>query len=218
MSIRARVSFLKTKFISVDNAEDKLGLTVSHYLNAKTAACTNAKNVQVLNVHPPVLTKDDKMLLIKEYMETFSEDEKVEFIQEMYNDKCELLSLITRLFKKFNEKVGVCQASEQQLFMKHFDELYFKIAVMEGITSNPKHFITTSIKAMRRLQTEKRVNLVYKFSQMLIDINYFDQSNYLMRLDRMPFGLLHYVIQFFTCTNTRQVLQFVSFMHLTPYN
>ena len=165
----------------------------------------------MLNVHPPILTKDDKMWLIKKYMETFSEDEKVECISELCKDGCELLSLITKLFKELDEKIGVCQTSEQQLFMKHFDEFYFNIAVMEGITSNPKHFITTSIKAMSRLQTEKRVNLVYKFSQMLTALNHFDQSNYLMRLDRMPFGLLDYVIQFFTCTNTRQVLQFGSF-------
>jgi hypothetical protein len=82
---------------------------------------------------------------------------------------------------------------------------------MEGISSNPKHFIATSIKAMERLQDGRIVNLVYKSSKMLTNVNNFDQSSYLMRLDRMPFGLLDYVIQFFTCTNTRQVLQFVLF-------
>ena len=216
MSIRSRVSFLKTKFSSVDNAEDNLGLTVSHYMSNETP-CTNLRNTERMseqvrrNVDPLILTKDDKILLIKKYMETLTEDEKVECIQEIYDDRCELLSLITKLFTKVNEKVGVCQTTEQQLFSKHLDELYFKIAVMEGIRSNPKHFITTSIKAMKRLQAESRCNLVYKFCQMLTYVNNFDQSSYLMRLDRMPFGLLDYVIQFFTCTNTRQVLQFVSF-------
>ena len=185
MSIRSRVSFLKTKFSSVDNAEDNLGLTVSHYMSTETP-CTNLRNSERMseqvrrNVDPLILTKDDKILLIKKYMETLTEDEKVECIQEIYDDRCELLSLITKLFTKVNEKVGVCQTTEQQLFSKHLDELYFKIAVMEGIRSNPKHFITTSIKAMKRLQAESRCNLVYKFCQMLTDVNNFDQSSYLM--------------------------------------
>jgi hypothetical protein len=44
MSIRSRVSFLQTKFSSVDNAEDiNFGLTVSHYMITGTQ-CTNLKN------------------------------------------------------------------------------------------------------------------------------------------------------------------------------
>lgn len=211
MSIRSRVSFLKTKFLTVDNAEDKLGLTISHYMNTEIS-CTHLNNSERFseqvqrNVEPLVLSTDDKMVLIKKYMQTLSEDEKVKCILNVDNERCELFSLTIKLMAKVNEKFGVCRTSEHQIFMKQLDEMYFKIALMEGISSNPKCFISTSIKAMKRLEAEKKVNLVYKFCQMLIDVNHFDHSSCLLRLDRMPFGLLDYVIQFFTCTNTRQVL------------
>ena len=59
------------------------------------------------------------------YMETLTEYQTVKCIQEIYDDRCELLSLMTKLiFTKVNEKVGVCQTTEQQLFSKHLDELY----------------------------------------------------------------------------------------------
>lgn len=58
---------------------------------------------------------------------------------------------------------------------------------------------------MTRLQLEKKPNLAYKFSEMLTSQKFSDVTEPVIKLDRMPFGLLDYTIQFFTCPNVKQV-------------
>ena len=83
-----------------------------------------------------------------------------------------------------------------QDIMTIMDEAFLSLAMKNGLTSNPKYFVSTSIMAMKRLSSENKPNLVYKFNQMLT----LQKATNLpaLELDRMPFGLLDYVIQFFT--------------------
>ena len=48
---------------------------------------------------------------------------------------------------------------------------------------------------------------------MLTDCKHFDQSEYVVNLDRMPFGLLDFTIQFFTCTHIKQVSEHYKHKH-----
>lgn len=91
--------------------------------------------------------------------------------------------------------------------MKFMDEAFLSLAVKNELFSNPKYFVSNSIKAMKRLSLANKQNLVYKFSQMLI----LQKATNLpvLQLDRMPFGLLEYVIEFFTSTNINQVYSVV---------
>ena len=60
------------------------------------------------------------------------------------------------------------------------------------------------MNAMKRLEDNSKPNLVLKFCQGLAR----DRPNnagQLIPIHRMPFGLIQYCIEFFTCTNVMQV-------------
>lgn len=94
-----------------------------------------------------------------------------------------------------------------QDIMTLIDEAFLSLAMKNGLTSNPKYFVSTSIMAMKRLSSENKPNLVYKFSQMLTLQK--TTNSPVLQLDRMPFGLLDYIIQFFTAVNVNQVICFL---------
>ena len=81
------------------------------------------------------------------------------------------------------------------------DNVFFSVAEMEGIKSNPSRFISLSVQAMKNLQSKKKSNLLFKFAQC-VGKQRPDDSDTLMPMDRMPFGLLQYQIELFTCCNT----------------
>ena len=81
-----------------------------------------------------------------------------------------------------------------QDIMTIMDEAFLSLAMKNGLISNPKYFVSTSIMAMKRLSSENKPNLVYKFMLTLQKATNLP----VLQLDRMPFGLLDYVIQFFT--------------------
>ena len=78
-----------------------------------------------------------------------------------------------------------------------------------GINSNPESFVSISVEAMKRLQDYKKNNLVYKFSKT-IATDRLKEKIPLLQVDRMPFGLVEYVIEFHTYTNTMYVLHLVN--------
>ena len=84
------------------------------------------------------------------------------------------------------------------------DQLYALVAEKMGLTSTVLGFVRLSLEAMRRLELNDKVNLVIKFSQGFANERP-DNSGPLIPLHRMPFGLLQYCIEFFTCTNVMQV-------------
>ena len=62
-----------------------------------------------------------------------------------------------------------------------------------GIDSNPADFAALSLEAMLLLQRNDKPNLVYKWN---------DEGKPSLDLNRMPFGMLQYIIEFFSCTVT----------------
>ena len=84
------------------------------------------------------------------------------------------------------------------------DQLYALVAENMGLTSTVLGFVRLSLEAMRRLELNDKVNLVIKFCQGFANERP-DKSGPLIPLHRMPFGLLQYCIEFFTCTNVMQV-------------
>ena len=84
------------------------------------------------------------------------------------------------------------------------DKLYTWVAYKKGITSNPRTFVQLSQEAMKRLEDNSKVNLVFKFCQGLA-LDRPDKSGPLKPIHWMPFGLMQHCIEFFTCTNVTQV-------------
>lgn len=81
------------------------------------------------------------------------------------------------------------------------DKMFSNLAKHAGINSNLSDFISLSIGAMKILQKAGKHNLVYKWSKCIVGEN----GKPLMTLDRMPFGLIEYQMEFFTATNVMQV-------------
>lgn len=225
-SIRQRVKALRSRYKTVQNAESKLGLDVDHYMGFvgdsehdetqprikitpenwnSLSHLTQSQKVEAIEKIFPTLDTNGKMTCCKDIFLKESDD-----IQDL------ILSLILIIVKSNDLD------NNNNKTMKFLDELYMHLAVSTGITSNPRNFGSISIKAMARLQSAKKPNLVYKFSEMLTAQKSLNVTEPVIKLDRMPFGLLDYTIQFFTCPNVRQVqkispilLVLLFFMYIT---
>jgi len=81
---------------------------------------------------------------------------------------------------------------------------FLEIALKNGIDSNPAYFASLSVNAMKKLQAQKKNNLLYKFA-FCIAQNRPGSDKTLFPLDRMPFGLVEYQIEFFSASNVMQV-------------
>ena len=81
---------------------------------------------------------------------------------------------------------------------------FLKLALKHGIDTNPADFVSLSITAMKQLQEKRKNNLLYKFAFCIAN-NRPGSDVPLFPLDRMPFGLVEYQIEFFAATNIAQV-------------
>ena len=84
------------------------------------------------------------------------------------------------------------------------NELFLHLALEHNITSNPGKYCSLSIKAMKLLKKNNKSNLLYKFALALCNTKPVTGEP-VFPMDRMPFGLVEYQIEFFSCTHVKQV-------------
>ena len=101
--------------------------------------------------------------------------------------------------------------SSQIEVLTKLPKVYTWAACKIGITSNPRTFVQLSMDAMKRLEENSKPNLVLKFCQGLA-MDRPNNAGPLIPIHRMPFGLIQYCIEFFTCTNVMQVGGIISFL------
>ncbi|XP_031572632.1 uncharacterized protein LOC116306685 [Actinia tenebrosa] len=82
--------------------------------------------------------------------------------------------------------------------------LFLKLANDACITTNPSNFASLALKAIMVLEEHGKSNLLYKFAYCLAT-NPPGISRPLFDPTRMPFGLVEYQIEFFSCTNITQI-------------
>ena len=85
------------------------------------------------------------------------------------------------------------------------NKLFLHLALAHNITSNPGNYCSMSIKAMELLKMNNKNNLLYKFALALCNTKP-GTNEPVFPMDRMPFGLVEYQIEFFSCTHVKQVL------------
>jgi len=88
--------------------------------------------------------------------------------------------------------------------IKFANSAFLELAQKNGINSNPANFAELAVQAMKHLQEKGKSNLMYKFA-MCIATNRPGSNDRLFPLDRMPFGMVEYQIEFFSATNVMQV-------------
>ena len=179
---------LRKKYATIEEAEAALGLSVESYLDSSPSqvSATDGTRDEALNLSPSLtgklscLTKAQLMDLVIESLALLGPNAQI------------ITDLLMRHFDK-HTNLDVLSIIEQ---------LYACLATKMGIASTVLSFMRP-LEAMRR-RTNK-VNLVVKFCQGLV-LDRPDKSGPLIPLHRMPFGLLQYCIEFFTCTNVMQVI------------
>ena len=202
--VRQRVvNFMRVKFKTVEEAESFYGLTVEMYLNdvpprassepslkldevlGSSISSLAQQQLEELITKAMAAVRDKKSILLKILMTTqLSGDALKELINLMYQ-KLEL-----------NEKIKVV------------DKQFVDAAISQGIDSNPADFASISLGAMKLLQENGKPNLIYKWAKCVFGEN----GKPLIPIDRMPFGLLQYQMEFFTATNVMQVIIVLFFL------
>ena len=184
---------LKRKCKTVSEAEDALGITVECYME-ESPGHSAPEERQPLSVSPALLGKMKSLTanqicdLVVEGLASLGRGTRGD----------SFVSAITGImFNLFEQKEFVD-------VIAILDKLYTWVACKKGITSNPRSFIQLSLEAMKRLEDNNKVNLVFKFCQGLAQDRP-DKSGPLIPIHRMPFGLMQYCMEFFTCTNVMQV-------------
>jgi hypothetical protein len=198
---------LRQEYETIVNAELKLGLDVNHYMGK--CSPNNAKNnSQTFRLTPghlevlTVLTQTQRLQVLKELYLSLDDEGKVKCCNDIF---FEGNSSLKRVIIPLIQSIIACTNSHMDEMMTFMDEAFLTLATSNGLCSNPKYFVSNSIKAMKRLSSNDKPNLVYKFSQMLNLQKAANPMEPVIQLDRMSFGLLEYVIQFFTAININQV-------------
>ncbi|XP_035665314.1 uncharacterized protein LOC118408603 [Branchiostoma floridae] len=84
------------------------------------------------------------------------------------------------------------------------DELFSNVATARGINTYPTDFFSRSLDAMTTLQDSNKPNLMYILARFLTEKRP-GTSIPLLQLDRMPFGMIQYQLQFYNATNVHQI-------------
>ncbi|KXJ06788.1 hypothetical protein AC249_AIPGENE26919 [Exaiptasia diaphana] len=162
--VRSRVvNSLRQRFKTVQEAEEHLGLSLTHYLGDLDPKPVPSRLGP--GVHKFTQTKQEEHPVENDYRTRSDE----EFINQLTDDEA----------------------------VKLANSLFLKLATRRGIDTNPADFVRLSLDAMVIFQQKQKKNLVYQFSRII--------AKSLLPLNRMPFGLISYQIQFFNCTNIMQI-------------
>lgn len=179
---------LKKKFKTLDDAEAALGISVQTYIDGSPNLPSEpSPSTDDLNLSPSLVQK----------LSCLSQKHLIDLITEglsLLGTNFNLAELLTNFLNKAS--VNALNVVEQ---------LYLWLAQKMGISSSVLGFVELSLAAMQRSQANNKVNFVVKFCQCLA-IDRPDKSGPLMPIHRMPFGLIQYCIEFFTCTNVMQVI------------
>ena len=204
---RVVVNF-KSKYKSVKEAEDHLGLTVENYINSDPPTSSPATFSKRTRASGHLsLTKAQQMGLAITFFTSMDTNEKYAFLEEV------VPSLPCSLLQKVIVLVADLPGVGEEHLLDLTQKLFLKLAKRKEITSNPADFVPLSLEGMKKLEDLGKANLIYKFSQSLAK----DREGTKMPLlpvDRMPFGLIDYVIQFYTCTDARQASIVIYFCQL----
>ncbi len=107
-----------------------------------------------------------------------------------------------------SDKVACIEAVMQKMDLNDAEEVanmaFYQLALKKDISSYPSNFAEIASNAMVILQEHNKPNIVYNLAKCLGTYRPGTTAT-IMPINRMPFGLLEYQIQFFSCTNTSQV-------------
>ena len=186
---------MKGHYKSVDEAEDEYGLSVDSYLGEPNVFTEEETELQsssgVLNAIDHLGRSQLVDMILKAFSRVIDKNNLLLTMITQISFREHLKDLIVALHPHLHEQ-------DQRMLLNKW---FLQQATEVGIDSNPADFATLSLEAMLMLQRNGKPNLVYKWCSCL----YNDEGKLSLDLNRMPLGMLQYIIEFFSCTHVAQV-------------
>lgn len=202
-SVRQRVvNILRPKFKTIEEAEKGYGLTIDTILDGDFLNENSETPTSMLNT-PTFLVSRLSKLTPEQLEDVVKEGLGLLHPNMLVNVLSEVLLKIQLSNLKDVERVTLPMFSAlgKEIKIAILDKLFSDLSHSVGLIGNCSNFVNLSIEAMKVLQDAKKHNLVYKWSQCIVGEN----GTPLIPLNRMPFGLIEYQLEFFTATNVMQV-------------
>ena len=179
--VRGRVcTFMRGKFKNLEAAEEAYHLTLSDCLAELTVGGPKTRKQN------PVCT---------------SKETTSELTNELNHPDPSAVSLSAMSSGQFLEALSSLEEEKLEFVA---NATFLKLALMGGINTNPGDFATVSVKAMKVLQENGKNNLLYKFGYCIATTCPGSEEP-LFPMNRMPFGLVEYQVEFFSSTDIAQV-------------
>lgn len=193
---------MRQMFKKVEDAEASYGLDIEFYLSDATTSTPQSQE--------PSLRLDEVLV---SSIKSLTQQQLHEAISNAFASVKGKKSVLLKILKEVNlpslERIELLNLLYQSLPYQDkivvLDKQFADTAVAKGIDTNPADFASISLEAMKLLQDNGKPNLIYKWSKCVFGEN----GKPLMPLHRMPFGLIQYQMEFFTCTNVMQVSFFI---------
>lgn len=186
---------MKGNYKSVDEAEDEYGLSVDSYLGEPNVFMEEETELQsssdILNAIDHLGQSQLVDMILKAFSRVIDKNNLLLTMITQISFREHLKDLIVALHPHLHEQ-------DQRMLLNKW---FLQQATEVGIDTNPAYFATLSLEAMLMLQRNGKPNLVNKWCSCL----YNDEGKPSLDLNRMPFGMLQYIIEFFTCTHVAQV-------------
>ena len=208
---------MEKKFSSINNAEENFQLDVDAYLMEESSKQRTGHAGPPLELHGSSSTSDPEPS--RQQIDQFNTPGFDPKRKSCHHSKALELDPKGQSEDDSNlEADGVegiiinqlLDTSNESILQKIADKAFHKLAIKNDITSNPADFASNSVMAMKRLQAAGKNNLLYKFAECIAK-KWPGSQECLMPMDKMPSGLIEYQLEFFTCTNSDQVLNNCNF-------
>lgn len=181
--VRGRVcTFMRGKFKNLGAAEEAYHLTLSDCLAELTVGGPKTRKQNPVHV-------------------CASKETTSELTNELNHPDPRAVSLSAMSSSQFLEALASLEEEKLEFVA---NASFLKLALKGGINTNPGNFATLSVKAMKVLQENGKNNLLYKFGYCIANTRPGSEEP-LFPINRMPFGLIEYQIEFFSSTNIAQV-------------
>jgi hypothetical protein len=183
------VNHFKQGYKTVDEAETAYGLGIAEYQEHTSSASSSAPSKNSITIIEQLhrLTSDQLEDIIQRAINILPNNKKNSIIKN--NCTPEVIN------------ATIPNSSSSQL-TEIGNSIFDVLAKRKGLTSITSNFIPLSLKAMQHLQNANKPNSLFKMAYILGQ-----PTASLMPLDRMPWGLIQYQIDFFAAKHINEVSQ-----------
>lgn len=195
---------LATQFTTLEEAEDSFDLGINSYsgqiptLSTASQQSTNTQlNTNPLLAHLSCLTLPQIIELTHKLVTSLPNPELLSLAQIITDklDEPNVLTLFNHMFSLLSNEISISL----------LDKLFVKVAYTTPLTtkSDLNGFVQHSLTAMKNLKDNKQANALSKFARVLSVKR--PDGRTLFPMDRMPWGLVLYQIEFFDSFHINQV-------------